>query len=720
MVGYQAQTIDSIDLEKTHDIGLIKLVQAAYEMPEVVIKGIKPMIEMHIDKQVINIDRVPGNNGNLTEVLRNSGAVEVDSRSNKISVRGQDVKVELDGHPADLSWDFLAQMPADIIDQVEVILSPGAKESAEGGAYILNLISKKSLLDNFNGSASLSTTINNRKTGTINLNYKEKKFNVFGMFTGVLGGNKNMSSKDQINYQSVNLYRQRTNKDYENDFYMFTGKLGADYNYDENNFFTLYGFYSYYKGTSDSRSDNSVSNIQDQQQYKFINKSSSDFSGFNTSVTGFYRRKLEGKGHELTIDLYYLKLGIPSDNYMSVLYDYKPSYPELQKSETDLRSNTFVVRLNYVVPLFTGSLETGYNYTIRNRENDYSSLNYSYPQNSWQDSTKMSNLFKYREKIHALYATYSKTFDKLEIKTGLRIENLLTDGHQIISDKTFSGNFLNLFPNLNLAYKFNSEWQIAINTFRRVTYPQLDYVNPFRIYNGPNNYSEGNPQLQPYFISSYGLSLSQYLSVYYVHSTDIVSNVTTVSDDSISFNKYINLNSGKTYGLDLTLPYKNLLAGLITFPDFIATGSLQFSYMYYRQLGEFTNENLSYADKTWNLRGQLSLKLWYDLNTMISFYYRPATENIRTNSKDFKFVALSFNKNFLDQKLRVSLTINDLLNTARVDNENFGSNYYIHSYSKNLYSRAFTISFTYMFNNYEVRNDRSVDDGRDTGGNAGI
>lgn len=720
MVGYQTQIVDSIDLKTTHGIGLIKLLQAPVEMPEVVIKSLKPMIEMHIDKQVINMDRIPGSNGTLTEALRNSGAVEVDPQSNKISVRGQDIKIQLDGHPVDMSQDLLTQMPADLIDQVEVIMSPGAKESAEGGAYILNLISKKSTLDNLNGSASLSTATNNRNSSTLNLNYKENKFNIFGSFTGVLGGNKNKSSIDQINYQSPNLYNQTSDRNYRNDFYMLTGKLGLDYNFDENDFFTFYGFYSYYNGTSESRNDNSIRDNQGRMQYSFVNKGNSDFSGYNTSVTGFYKRKLEGKGHELTLDLYYMRLGIPADNYMNVLYSYKPSYPELQNSGTDLRSNTFVLRLNYIVPAFSGSAETGYNFTTRNRENDYNSLNYSYLQNNWQDSMKLSNLFKYRENIHALYITYSTSLGKFELKTGLRAEDLLTDGQQMITNNNFSGSFLNLFPNLNIAYKFNSIWQLAFNAFRRVTYPQLDYVNPFRIYNGPNNYSEGNPLLEPSFISSYGLSLSQYLSVYYVHSTGIVSNVTTVSDDSISFNKYINLNSGKTYGLDLTLPYYNSPSAFITLPDFITMCNLQFSYRYYRQFGEFINENLTYIEKTWNLRGQLSLKLWYDVNAMLSFYYRPGSENERVRSQDFRYMAISFSKSFLDQKLKVGLAINDLFNTVRVGNENFGSNYYIRSYSKTPNSRAVSISVTYMFNNFKERNDRKVDDGRDMSGNSGL
>ena len=53
------------------------------------------------------------------------------------------MKLQMDGHDYAMPGEMLAQLPASMIDQVEVILAPGAKESAEGGTYILNLITKK-------------------------------------------------------------------------------------------------------------------------------------------------------------------------------------------------------------------------------------------------------------------------------------------------------------------------------------------------------------------------------------------------------------------------------------------------------------------------------------------------------------------------------------------------------------------------------------------------
>ena len=53
------------------------------------ITGQKPMVEFYVDKQVINMDQVPGSqSGSVSDALRNTGIVEVDPASSKISIRG--------------------------------------------------------------------------------------------------------------------------------------------------------------------------------------------------------------------------------------------------------------------------------------------------------------------------------------------------------------------------------------------------------------------------------------------------------------------------------------------------------------------------------------------------------------------------------------------------------------------------------------------------------
>ena len=66
-------------------------------------------------------------------------------------------------------------IPADQIKKVEVITSPGAKYEGEGDAGIVNIITKKTIIDGYN--ASLRTMIGSKVTRNgFNLNLGKGKF----------------------------------------------------------------------------------------------------------------------------------------------------------------------------------------------------------------------------------------------------------------------------------------------------------------------------------------------------------------------------------------------------------------------------------------------------------------------------------------------------------------------------------------------------------------
>lgn len=713
MVGYQTKIIDSVSLETTSRLGLIRLKATGIMLPEVVIKFIKPMIEFHIDRQVVNIDQVPGSTGSLTDALKNSGAVQVDPSTNKITVRGQDVKIQMDGHPFDMPDNMLAQVPASMFDQVEVILSPSAKESAEGGAYILNLISKKIILDSYNGSINLNTSTNNRNYGGLNFNYKKDKLNIFTSFFSGFGSYKSFSDNEQINYNSSSLYHQLT--DGEDNFKGYGAylKLGCDYNLDEKNLLTFYGTYNKFKYDADAISDNNISNNFGLPLYSFNNKSNSTYKFDNISLYGFYKKKFDKEGNDLTFDALYTNIKSPSNTERNVIYSNGNGLPQKHNSATGEKANTFIFKTEFIYPSEIGKFETGYNFTYRDRENDYNALDYSYITNGWNDSLNLSNLFKYNEDIHAFYLTYSNTFGKIEIKTGIRGENLQTKGEQITSSENFSKNFFNLFPNLNIAYKFDDMFQIAFNTFRRVRYPQLYFVNPFKQYNGPNSYSMGNPKIQPYFLNSFGLSLSQFINVYYVYSTGLFNYVTSVIEDSVTVSSPINISSNKTYGIELTLPYYNTPMMPVHLPDFINMLNVQFGYTYRKQTGQYLNEDLNYSGYYKWLTANLGFKLWFDVNANLSFRYNPKSETRRSINEETHILSLYFSKTFMDQKLQANLSISDLLNSQKYLSQTYGTEFYSKNSFTQYRSRSVSIGISYRINDYKERRDRSIDDGRD-------
>lgn len=714
-VGYQTQVIDSVDAEKSSGLGLISLFPTAVELPEMVIKTVKPMIEFQADKQVINMDRLPGNSGSISDALKNSGLVEIEPSTKAITVRGQNVKLKMDGHDYDMPSEMIGQMPAAMVDQVEVVLAPGAKESAEGGTYIINFITKKNTFSNFSGMVTLSTSSNKNSYGGTYFNYKVDKLNLFGQAYGNYFNGRGVNESERYVYTSPSMYYQKSRGDFDNKYYGGYFKFGFDYDFDEMNSVTFYTNYNGFKYNSNNLSSNLVNNSNNVFQYGYDRDGENNGWNNNLSFYSFYKRKFDKKGHELILDAMLTLYTNPTDSKMNLAYSNKINTPQLQNGNTDVTAKTLILKTDYTLPIDKSRIETGYGFTFRSRDNDYNVTDYSYRYQDWRDSLGLSNFFKYKEVINALYFTFANKFGDFDAKFGLRAENLATEGNQITQNITFHENYLSFFPNLNLSYKLSDMLQLGFNAFRRVTYPQIYYVNPFRQYISPNNYSAGNPHLKPNYTNSYSLNLSQYLSVFYTYTTGNFTYAMTTEKDSILLSSYINLNTQDTYGFSVTLPYYNTPMMPFHLPDFISSFYVSLNYRYSKQTGSFQTEDLSLTDKTYTLNSYIGFSLGAGYEANVSLYYLPKTENKRTVRSEMKFLSFYLSKAFMENKLRAYLFINDILNTQKSTNESIGVNFYSKNYYESKDSRAIGIGISYTFNDYKDRRDRNIDDGRDAG-----
>jgi hypothetical protein len=714
MIGFQTKIIDSTDLGQSSRIGLIKLNPAFYTLPEVVIEEAKPIVEHFADKEVINIDRLPGSTNTLTDALKNSGLVEVEPSTNKITVRGQSLKIQMDGHDYNMPDELLSQMPASLVEQVEVILAPGAKESAEGGTYILNLITKKETFSNTSGMLSLNASTKKNAFGGAYLNYKKDKLNIFAQGYGYYMPTDNSQESERYVYTSPVMYYQKTRGDGNYKYKMGYFKAGFDYDFDDKNTMTFYVGYNGYNGEYNSSSLSSVVNKENVFQYSYDNYSRTNTDNNNLSFYGFYKRKFEQKGHELLFDVMYTVFTNPNDTKMNLDYSTHPSTPQLQNSYTDVTAKTLVLKVDYALPINKDKMEAGVSLSFRDRDNNYKSDNYSYQYSTWMDSMKLSNKFNYKETISALYASYAHSFGKFDVKLGLRGENLASDGNQITQDIKFSENFLSLFPNLNISYKLSNMFTLSMNAFRRVTYPQVYYINPFRRYNGPNSFSAGNPKLEPTYLNGISLNLSQYVSVFYNHTTGSITSAMSTENDSTLISSFLNLNKEEAYGVNLTLPYYNSPMMPFRLPDFITSAYLSFNYRLSKQSGQYLTEDLGLTDKSITLNGYMAFKLFWDIDAGLSAYYMPRTSNKRMVRSEMKNITLFFNRYLFDKSIRLSIMINDLLDSQKGYSESRGGNYYIRSNYKTLNNRNISIGITYIFNKFQQRQDREMGDGRDS------
>lgn len=175
-------TLEEITSDSEIELGTITLLPISTELAEVKVIATKPFIEKKLDKTIVNVENSVMAAGNTTmELLERSPGVIVDKDGN-ISLRGKSgAKIMIDGKISYLTGpdlaNYLKNLPADQIAQLEIMANPSSRYDAAGTGGIINIKLKKNSNIGLNGSANgtLAQGTYLRESMGINLNYRDRK-----------------------------------------------------------------------------------------------------------------------------------------------------------------------------------------------------------------------------------------------------------------------------------------------------------------------------------------------------------------------------------------------------------------------------------------------------------------------------------------------------------------------------------------------------------------
>ncbi len=160
-------------------------------LKEVIVSGKSPASFNKIDKQSYKSAQFESaKGGSAIDVLKNLPSVTINGQGD-IAIRGSTGFLVLINGKAILTdaQTVLSQLPANTIDNIELITAPSAKYDADGKAGIINIITKKGTNDGMglvlNVQDGLPSTTNYhnlenpiRFGGDITLNIKQKKWDI--------------------------------------------------------------------------------------------------------------------------------------------------------------------------------------------------------------------------------------------------------------------------------------------------------------------------------------------------------------------------------------------------------------------------------------------------------------------------------------------------------------------------------------------------------------
>lgn len=563
--------------EENHQVNLskVQVQEESKQLGEVVVSAQKPFIERQVDKTIVNVENsVVAAGSTALEVLERSPGVMVDKDGN-ITLKGkQGVKVMIDGKISYLSGqdltNFLRNMSAEQLAQLEIITNPSSKYDAAGTAGIINIKMKKNANIGLNGSATAGIGHGKylRENASLNLNYRNQKVNIFG--------NYNWNERRQENTNDIYRYFHNEGETYYAQSrrvgysYNHALKAGVDYFLSEKTTIgvLINGSTGRWKADSAMTTTTKIVNNQVVQTIPTANNASNPWKNISANLN--LKHTFDSTGRELTLDLDYAYYNDQADNsYITQYFNgsnlsskFRSDSIILNKSVSDIHQ--YSVKLDYTLPVskiakWGMGLKSSYVAT----QNDLRFFGKKEGSNDILFLTQNSNNFDYKENIHAAYLNYQTKYKKWSFQAGLRGEWTIANGKSLgyatMKDSTFKRNYFQVFPSAFVQYEANKNHTLGLTYSRRIDRPSYDQLNPFLFFLDPYTYQVGNPYLRPQLTNSFELnhSFKGVLSttISYSHTNDVMSDLLKQNDATrATYQTSDNLATQDNLGVTISAP----------------------------------------------------------------------------------------------------------------------------------------------------------------------
>ena len=469
----------------------------------------KKVFKKESDRFVYDISNAPVAKGNTTfEVLKQTPLLSsTDDKTLRIAGKNNAL-IFINGRKSNMDAESLAQFlkntPAENIQKIEVITTPGSEFQVESSDGIINIVLKKKMTDGLNGNMRMSNSQNkyNSSSASVSVNYRKDKLGISG----------NVSTSDNIQAQDYTL--RNKNGEYSNESIgsiddpnkNLGGYINADYQLNDNSNLAL-TWNSWANRSYDSRVDlfnasegpNPITNVLE-KKYS-ISKNRENARSYNNSFNLNYELKTDTLGSKLNLNAAYL-------NYKRFQNtDNKTILSDIFQKDLGLSKNT-IQNLPQLINNFSGMIDyikkfqkdftvsVGGNYNKTKTDND--TKNDTFFVDPAEPTKHEPNHFVYDENIYGAYLTLEKKLsEKFSGKVGARYEITNSLGTSDNSSNTdyakIERNFNNLLPYLSLNYAINDNNNISYAFSSRMRRPSFWEINPVRNILTDDNYTQNDP-----------------------------------------------------------------------------------------------------------------------------------------------------------------------------------------------------------------------------------
>ena len=732
-IGYNEKIIRDINVQgKDVDLGVIKLETSDAEIEEVEITAQKKDISYQLDKKVINLSTdVNADNGSAADALEGVPSVDVDIDGN-VSLRGSsNFTVLIDGKPTSLdAADVLKQTPAAMIDNIEIITNPSAKYDPEGTTGIINLVTKKNMVQGVNGVINANVGSQGRYGGDFLVNKRSGKVNVFvGGYYNRRGFNFHNES-NRITKKVEDKYDKYVNQiaDHESRFGGYGLRSGLDFYANDNNLFNFSLEGGKWGGENDGHNtyNNWTQLLNSDEQFDIEDVTSKTDSEdeskyFNTNFS--YTRNFAGKGHKLNANAFFSHNNRDEDNsfIQNVIQTGKKTGHDIDNGKVTNRGR---FNLDYTKPFDNdGKFEAGFQEDFNHAVTDYDFYDYVQASDAYTQNSEFTNDVTFLRSISSVYTTFGRKFGTFGLQLGLRGEYTYRqmDTENDMSDSTYTINRFDLFPSVHVSKQVGERNSLQAGYSRRIRRPWEQALNPFPAYSDEYSRRVGNPDLKPQYTDvmelNYQMNFDKVffaMETFYNHTDGATENVSYLMQDGsgILLSRFENLSTNNNFGLEFTGNYD-----INKWIRFNATFEMRKYYI----RGTYDGEDLSRNGQTWRTKETLSLSPGKSTKVQLTFRLNGKNKTLISDNKGDFDLGLAIRQSLFKKKVSVSFSMRDMTGAHKRKSTTDTPAYWLYT-ERYRAAPVWNLGISYKFNNFkekrpdmeEGNDDRS--EGGDTDG----
>lgn len=699
------------------DLGTVVLTPVPFELKAVVVAMDKQAAQFTPDRNTYVVrDMTTTRGGSALDVLRNVPAVDVDI-DNIVSLRGNSgVVVQVNGRPSPMKpaqlGNFLAQLPAGIVDKIEVIPNPSARDDPTGTAGIINIVLKQEADAGTSGGLTLGGGTTGHVDVGANAGYSTGPLSVYG------------------SYGFLRDDRPRTEAIYRENTYLspmtFLEESGTRTQIPLAH--TLTASAAFKPGKQDELSTDIMFSTRNEAEtygivYRDLNAArvltgmNDRFTTGTNHETSFesalaYKHTFATKGHKFSSEASYTHdtEGGPT-SIASRSLDLTGQPTGTTSQETQLareRPTESYVKFDYVRPLSKGlRLETGYKGSLGLFRTTQDAQTFDAAASVYRpDSSRISD-FRYDQRVNAGYGMFVGVRDKFVLQGGVRVEHASTQFHVNTRGARYDNSYDSFFPSALVAFNPDDEHTIKLSYSTRIKRPDdTDQLDPTPHFQDPLNISQGNPGLKPEYIRAFELGLQRstdrvtvQLTPFFRHTIDAVRSIRTIDTAGVATRTFANVATSDAYGTDANITLSGGRLG-----GFAGASA-------FRQVSNASNLSPGFSAKTfgWTTQANVSFRAsrTVDMQSILSYQGAQTVEQGR-NASRLRF-SLAGRRKLMEDRLSLTLRVIDPFNTSRERNITIDPRFYqVTDRTRSI--RGLLLSANWTFGKVE-KDDKLIDEG---------